>query len=229
MEVASFGLDEEYSSTISVPAFSHAVSLDFETKDSEGQFVTPEGVLKHKVLSSTSPEDVPVAMGQLRAAYGVVGMAGAGKTIALQGLAGDKDIRQRFPDGIQYMSLGQEATVEVAIQEIVRAMAATGATASIATVENSTTLREAVFHAIGWFQDKKCLLLIDDLWPTDGNPTGYLTYFHQLLQESPESRMAVSTRNLSIAVGAGALSTSSSRSPWACVYCNIHGTCEELF
>ncbi len=49
---------------------------------------------------------------------------------------GDKDIHQRFPDGIQCMSLGQEATVQVAIQEIVRAMIPTGAIASIARVEN---------------------------------------------------------------------------------------------
>ncbi len=85
-------------------------------------------------------------------------MAGVGKTIALQGLASDKDIRERFPDGIQYISLGQEATVQTAVQEIGRAMTMTGASASVARVENSTSLKEAVTHAIKWFQDKKCFV-----------------------------------------------------------------------
>ncbi len=87
---------EEYRSAISSPSFSHAVNLDFDTRDAGGQFVTPEGVLKHKILSIISTEAITAATGQLSPAHGVVGMAGVGKTIALQGLASDKDIRERF-------------------------------------------------------------------------------------------------------------------------------------
>ncbi len=56
--------------------------LDFETKDAEGEFVTPEGKLKDKVLASASAEEVTAAAGALKEALGVVGMAGVGKTIA---------------------------------------------------------------------------------------------------------------------------------------------------
>ncbi len=108
---------EVYRSAICIPSFSHAVNLDFETRDVEGQFVTPEGVLKHKILSSISAEAAAGATGQLYPAQGVVGMAGVGKTIALQGLASDRDICQRFPDGIPYISLGQEATDQTTVQE----------------------------------------------------------------------------------------------------------------
>ncbi len=87
---------EEYRSAISTPSCSHAVDLDFETKDAEGKYVTPEGALKYKILSSASTEAVTTAAGQLNPAHGVVGMAGVGKTIALQGLACDTDIRERF-------------------------------------------------------------------------------------------------------------------------------------
>ncbi len=59
--------------------------------------MTPEGALKQKVLSSMSSATVTTAAGALKEAYAAVGMAGVGKTTALQGLAGDKDIRGRFP------------------------------------------------------------------------------------------------------------------------------------
>ncbi len=181
------------------PAVSHTTQLDFDTKNEQGKFFTPEGTLKHKVLSSVSSAAVTLAAGALNPAHGVVGMAGVGKTIALQGLAGDKDVRLRFPDGIQYVSLGQTASVQTAIQEIARVMRLTGATKSVAPVETSTSLREAVDYAFRWFQNKKCLFLVDDLWPTKACPTGYLSELQQLLRESPESRMAVSTRSVSIA------------------------------
>ncbi len=70
---------EEYCSAISTPSFSHAVNLDFETRDAGGQFITPEGALKHKILSSISTEAVTAATGELNPAHGVVGMAGVGK------------------------------------------------------------------------------------------------------------------------------------------------------
>ncbi len=90
---------------------------------------------------------------------------GVGKTIALQGLAGDKDVRSRFPDGIHYVSLGQAVRVQTAIQEIARVMRVTGATESVAPVESSTSLREAVDYAFQYIQKKQYLFLIDDIWP----------------------------------------------------------------
>ncbi len=198
---------------MSSPSFSHAVNLDFETRDAEGQFVTPEGVLKYKILSSISTKTAAAATGAPNPVHGVVGMAGVGKTIALQSLTSDKDIRERFPDGIQYISLGQDATAQTAVKEIARAMTMTGASASIARVENSTSLNEAVTHAIKWFQDKRCLFLIDDMWPTDDSATGFLTDIRLLLQGSPESRMAVSTRSTKIAVGAGSIVDFAARDP----------------
>ncbi len=95
------------SPVICVPAVSHAAHLDFEMKDAVEEFVTPEGALKQKMLSSISSATVTAAAGTLNQAYAFVGMAGVGKTTALQRLAGDKDVRARFPDGIQYISLGQ--------------------------------------------------------------------------------------------------------------------------
>ncbi len=86
-----------------------------------------------------------------------------------------KIICKRFPDGIQYISLGQEATVQTVILGIARAMTMTGASASVARVENSTSLKEVVTHTTRWLQHKMCFFLIDDMWPTDDCRTGVLT------------------------------------------------------
>ncbi len=75
-------------------------------------------------------------------------MVGTGKSIALQGLGSDKDNRERFPDGILYMTLGEVATVQIAIHEIVRTKEMTGATAEIKKVEKSTSLKSAISHEI---------------------------------------------------------------------------------
>ncbi len=165
------------------------------------------------MLSSVSSRAVSLATGALNPSHGVLGMAGVGKTIALQGLAGDKDVRSRFPDGIQYVSLGQAASVQTAIHEIARVMRLTGATVSVASVESSTSLREAVDYAFQWFQNRQCLFLIDDIWPTSACPTGYLSDLQQLLRESPESRIAVSTRSVNIAVEAGSIVNFGARDP----------------
>ncbi len=84
----------------------------------DGRPTTPEALLKQSVLSSDSSSTVTAATGVLKSAYGIVGMAGVGKTVALQGLAYDKDVRTRFPDGVLFMTLGQGATVELVLREL---------------------------------------------------------------------------------------------------------------
>ncbi len=102
--------EEVYRPAASTPAPTHTVSLDFEAKDEHGNPTTPEGILKHSVMSSISSEVVTVAAGAVTPAYGVLGMAGVGKTVALQGLGHDVDIQTRFYDGIHFMTFGRGAT-----------------------------------------------------------------------------------------------------------------------
>ncbi len=114
------------------------------------------------MLSSVSSNAVKYDTGVLNPAHGVLGMARVGQTIALQGLASDKDIRERVPDGIQYVSLGHGARVQTAIQEIARVMRLTGATLSVDPLELSTSLREAVAaHSDG--SKSSSVSFIDDL------------------------------------------------------------------
>ncbi len=76
------------------------------------------------MLSSKSSSTVTAAAGVM--AYGVVGMAGVGKTVALLGLASDREIHDRFPDGILFMALGQGATLQSVIGELKKIVVLTG-------------------------------------------------------------------------------------------------------
>ncbi len=53
--------EEVYRPATSTPAPTHTVSLDFEAKDEHGNYTTPEGILKHSILSSISSDIVTVA------------------------------------------------------------------------------------------------------------------------------------------------------------------------
>ncbi len=72
---------DEYCASFCAPAVSHTIHLDFHTKDEQGKFATPEGVLKRKVLSSVFSRAVTLATGALNPAHGVLGMAGVARQL----------------------------------------------------------------------------------------------------------------------------------------------------
>ncbi len=203
---------EAYRPIIFVPAPIETVSLNFDGKDAEGRPTTPEAALKQSVVFSVS-SSIVAAGGALSNSYAAVGMAGVGKSVALRGLAYDKDIRSCFPDGVLLMTLGLGATTETVIGELVKIVAATGANILVETLQFSTSLPDAVDFAVTWFQGKTCLFLVDDVWPTKNRRTGFLTDLLQLLRESPASRMAISTRSLAIARCTGAVVRFGARDP----------------
>ncbi len=57
-----------------------------------------------------------------------------------------------------------------------------------------------------WFENRVCLFLVDDIWPAKNGKTSFFDRtLRQLLRESPESRMAISTRSTTIAQCAGSV------------------------
>ncbi len=92
------------------------------------------------MLFSDSSGTVTAAAGVLKSAYGIVGMAGVGKTVALRGLAYDEDVRSRFPDGVVYMTLGQGANLQMVLRELSNILLVTGARRIAATVKGCTSL-----------------------------------------------------------------------------------------
>ncbi len=96
----------------SAPALTDTFELDFDSKDASGNPMTPDGILKLAVLSIDSSSTVTLATRVMKSVCCIVGMAGVGKTVALVGLAHDRDVRIRFPDGVFFITLGQGATAQ---------------------------------------------------------------------------------------------------------------------
>lgn len=185
------------------PVLPVQVRLNFGSKDSDGSFSSPEQVLKHLVSESATSNDVVAASGVPSAMHAVSGMAGVGKTTALIGISHDADLRKHFSDGILYMSLGAEASEETIVSELDYIMQATGATTRAEKVKSTSSLVEAVSIATIWFSVRRILFLVDDIRAFPGRPERYLPDLKGVLRECPESRMAISTRNVTIAANLG--------------------------
>lgn len=115
------------------------------------------------------------------------GMGGIGKTVLGQALLKDEVIRQAFPDGLVWITVGKEPTrdVQSTIREITRVLGG----AMDDAISPEVLYRTAI-------SEKAALIVIDDIWSkSDLEP---------FLAESPRSRFLFTTRDASIPRFAGA-------------------------
>ncbi len=119
------------------------------------------------------------------------------------------------------MTLGQSATEQSVIGELKKIVVLTGGSKIGAVIGSCTARRDAVDFAVPWFEKRVCLFLVDDIWPVKNGRTSFLTDLRQLKRESPESRMAISTRSITIAQCAGSLVKFGARDPLGSVSENI--------
>lgn len=127
------------------PRLTGKVYLDFESKEPDGRVSTPEARLKSFVLLSA--RYVTAATGVRHPVYGASGMADVGKSIALIGIAHDRDIREHFVHGVLFMSIGVSATVGDVTKELEKILRFTGATTHADKVQSSASLADAVSNA----------------------------------------------------------------------------------
>jgi WD40 repeat protein len=122
------------------------------------------------------------------ARIGLHGMGGIGKTVLAIDLVNDDEVRRAFPDGIFWLTLGQ--TIEPLRLQGELAGYIAGETAAYATVnEARDQLRQL-------FDEKACLLVLDDVWqPQDAEPFNVL---------GPRSRLLLTTRDADLLVALGA-------------------------
>jgi len=121
--------------------------------------------------------------------HGLHAQGGIGKTVLATALAHDPEVRQAFPDGIYWVTLGQEPNL-LALQETLLVLA--NEKRSIESVNLGTVALRDVFGK------KRCLFILDDVWQAP-----HLSAFDAL---GPRGRFLITTRDREIVTQFGATS-----------------------
>ena len=96
------------------------------------------------------------AVGITGRAVGLHGQGGIGKTILAAAVARDRELRRHFPDGVFWVTVGEDADV-VALQ-IVQLERLGAASPELRSMDAAASrLRETL-------ADRRCLLVVDDVW-----------------------------------------------------------------
>jgi WD40 repeat protein len=118
------------------------------------------------------------------------GMGGIGKTVLAQALAQDEAVRDAFPDGIAWCTVGKESTTDFVdrMREVRRALGDEPG--------DKETQLECVNRYRTLMAQKAALVIVDDVWRTED--------IEPFVAESPRSRLLFTTRDGSIAAAVGA-------------------------
>lgn len=126
-----------------------------------------------------------------------------GKEKVLLGLAGDTQVRDRFPGGIIYLVLGPNSSRRSILSELARGMRATGAEARASAVERMNSLSDGISAAAMWFRCKSCLFLVSDIISSETKKADVVLQVQNMLQGLTESRVVLSSRFQSPIAGTG--------------------------
>jgi NB-ARC domain len=86
-------------------------------------------------------------------------MGGIGKTVLATALAHDLEVRQAFPDGIYWLTIGQKPKLLELQNQLLRQL--TGSQETLTTEQEAKdALREAL-------KGRSALLMLDDVWNVD--------------------------------------------------------------
>jgi hypothetical protein len=140
--------------------------------------------LKRKLLAG----DGNVGITGQSSAVGVQGMGGIGKTVLATALAHDPEVRQAFPEGIFWLTVGQKPNLLFLQSQLLRQL--TGAQpVFVTTQEGKDALREKL-------AGRRALVMLDDAWAFDDADA--------LSVNAPPARLLLTTRNQEVLVGLGA-------------------------
>jgi hypothetical protein len=144
--------------------------------------------LKELVLGESANK---VVMTGVARKVGLQGMGGVGKSVLAAMIARDEAVRRKFPDGIIWISLGQEANLLLRQGDV--AIALSRPNPSLADVEQGKTYLSELFA------EKACLLVLDDVWELEQiEAFNVLADQSQLLITSRDTRL---TEDLDGAMG----------------------------
>lgn len=115
----------------------------------------------------------------------LVGMGGIGKSVLAAAIAHDRKVRFAFPDGIVWLTVGNDAK----LYELYRAVGVAFGD-DLNNYPDETTARHNAQKAL---TGKKCLLILDDVWETD-----VPVAFRDLISATA-THLLITTRNTSMA------------------------------
>jgi hypothetical protein len=118
----------------------------------------------------------------------VHGLGGIGKTTLVAALAHDPEVQVRFPDGVLWVTLGQQPELLARLHEWIQ---------NLHDYDfRPTTADGAVSHLRTLLHDKACLLVIDDAWQAD--------HLRTFLVGGPRCLVLITTRDAALARKMGA-------------------------
>ena len=151
------------------------------TKDDK---TASEAKMKQTLLESDVDGDVVV----------IQGMPGVGKTCILRALCHDRDVRNRFSDGVYVISLGSDATSQSFVADLMKAVMSSGGRSEAGDAAKIGTVEAAVQAARNWFKGHTCLFLVDNLWSTTKFGCNVLGWLSDIAIAGKQSAIVVSTR-----------------------------------
>jgi hypothetical protein len=123
---------------------------------------------------------------------GLHGMGGTGKSVVAAAVARDADVQRAFPDGVIWVSVGQNpdaATIQLRQAQVVDAL--NEPPFGVADVEQRKTRLGRLF------ENRRCLLILDDVWR--GADVGAFG------TPGPRCRVLITTRDRALITNLGAL------------------------
>src|SRR5439155_14257690 len=128
-----------------------------------------------------------VGVSATTANVGLHGQGGLGKTVVAQGVVGDEQVRRAFPDGVYWITVGQQPRLEPLQASLAEWC---GERVPVEDVGTGTRLlRERL-------RGKACLVVLDDVWQ--------LAHARAFDVLDGGSRLLVTTRDRSILTALGA-------------------------
>jgi len=128
------------------------------------------------------------AVGVTGHSLGFQGVGGIGKTVLATAIARDEQVREHFPDGVFWTTIGASGDIVVAQTALLSRLGAEHAELR-STHEGSSLLRNAL-------ADRGCLLIVDDVWSTAAAEAFQAT--------GPRGRVLYTTRDRAVLDGIGA-------------------------
>lgn len=120
----------------------------------------------------------------------LAGMGGIGKTVLAQALCSDVQVQRRFPDGIIWLSIGQESEGDIVgrMREIAKALSD--------PLVSYDTPQGSINQYRTSIQNKAALIILDDIWSASD--------LEPFRANSPRSRILFTTRDRRLVAAVGA-------------------------